>query len=103
MGDYYIRFQKRAKPSVVPEAMADEDYERVVVDAVKTILKEAGEPIMFQHILNRLFVLIFEAGALLNTTVNPLSILEKSLGHEFELSPFEIDGEEVGNLWNLII
>ena len=103
VGDYYIRFQKRAKPSVVPEAMADEDYERVVVDAVKTILKEAGEPIMFQHILNRLFVLIFEAGALLNTKVDPISILKKRVGHEFELSPFEIDGEEVGNLWNLII
>jgi len=58
---------------------------------------------MFQHILNRLFVLIFEAGALLNTKVDPISILKKRVGHEFELSPFEIDGEEVGNLWNLII
>ena len=101
VGDYYIRFQKRAKPSVVPEAIPDEDYERVVIDSVKTILEEAGEPIMFQHILNRLFVLIFEAGALLNTTVDPISILKKRVGHEFELIPHEVDGKEVGSLWSL--
>jgi hypothetical protein len=103
VGDYYIRFQKRAEPSVVPEAMPEEDYEKVVIDSVKTILEDADEPIMFQQILNRLFVLIFEAGALLNTKVDPISILKKRIGHEFELIPYEIDGEEVGNLWNLII
>jgi len=101
VGDYYIRFQKRAKPSVVPEAIPDEDYEKVVIDSVKTILEEAGKPIMFQHILNRLFVLIFEAGALLNTTVDPISILKKRVGHEFELVPHEVDGKEVGSLWTL--
>ena len=101
VGDYYIRFQKRAKPSIVPEAIPDEDYEKVVIDSVKTILEEAGKPIMFQHILNRLFVLIFEAGALLNTTVDPISILKKKVGHEFKLVPHEVNGKEVGSLWAL--
>jgi len=102
VGDYYIRFQKREKAAVVPEAMPDEDYERVVVDSVRTILEEAGEPIMFQQILNRLFVFIFEAGALLNTTVDPISILKKRVGHDFELVPHEVDGKEVGSLWALV-
>jgi hypothetical protein len=48
-----------------------------------------------------LFVLIFEAGALLNTTVDPISILKKRVGHEFELVPHEVDGKEVGSLWTL--
>jgi len=101
VGDYYIRFQKRENPSIVPEAIPEEDYEKVVVNSVKTILEEAGEPIMFQHILNRLFVLIFEAGALLNTTVDPISILKKRVGHEFELVPHKVEDKEVGSLWAL--
>ena len=56
---------------------------------------------MFQEIINRLFVLLFEAGVLLNTTVDPISVLKKRVGHEFELIPHEIDGTEVGSLWAL--
>ena len=101
VGDYYIRFQKREKKSVVPEAVPDKDYEKIVIKSVKTILEEAGEPIMFQHILNRLFVLIFEAGALLNTTIDPISILKLRVGKEFNLVPQEIDGVKVGSLWTI--
>lgn len=101
VGDYYIRFQKREHPSVVPEVIPDEDYEKVVINSVKTILNEAGKPIMFQQILNRLFVHIFEEGALLNTTVDPITILKKRVGHDFELIPHLIDEQEVGQLWSL--
>jgi len=79
----------------------DEEYEKVVVESVRTILEEAGAPIMFQEILNRLFVLLFDAGVLLNTTVDPISILKKRVGHEFELVPHKVDDKEVGSLWAL--
>jgi adenine-specific DNA methylase len=101
VGDYYIRFQKRDTPSFVPDPLPDGEYERVVIESMSTILEEAGEPIMFQEILNRLFVLIFEAGALLNTTVDPVSVIKKQVGHKFKLIPHEVDGKEVGSLWAL--
>ena len=101
IGDYYIRFQKRDTPSFIPKPLPNEEYERVVIESVSAILKDAGKPIMFQEILNRLFVLIFDAGALLNTTVDPISIIKKYVGHKFKLIPHEVNGKEAGRLWTL--
>jgi 16S rRNA G966 N2-methylase RsmD len=54
IGDYYIRFRKPAKRVGLPtdSEIAEERYERIIVDAVKRLIATRGEPTPYSLIIN---------------------------------------------------
>lgn len=54
IGDYYIRFRKPAKRVGLPtdSEIAHERYERIIVDSVKRLIAERGEPTPYSLIIN---------------------------------------------------
>jgi len=53
VGDYYIRFRKPKRKAVLSDSEIDKvRYERIVVDTVKKIIAERGEPTSYSTIIN---------------------------------------------------
>ena len=85
-GDYYIRFIKPEYPrQVVNERQIDMiRFENVVVDAVKRIIAERGEPTSYTDILKRIYIELDKYGYLLIAKPENIEkILNKYLGREF--------------------
>lgn len=85
VGDYYIRFFKPKQNVQKTEQQIDKSVqERIVVDAVTTVLAERGEPTSYAWILNTIDTKLIERGYnLLSNPEEIKSILDKHLGKEF--------------------
>jgi DNA modification methylase len=86
IGDYYIRFEKSRMPKKTQEAsVSDEQYRRIVIDSVKGIIAERGEPTPYTFIINGLYPVLNSYGYLLTDGQDVKKILESELGKEFVL------------------
>jgi DNA modification methylase len=98
-GDYYIRFKKPVQEKLKTEASIDEErYERVVVETVKRILAERGEPTSYSYLLNFVDVELERNGLLLGARTEIKDILKKHKGKEFILVEVQ-DGLVKGAKW----
>lgn len=86
IGDYYIRF---VKPSIEREktqfGVDEERYEKVVVDSVRRILAERGEPTAYSYLINFVDVELEKNGLLLGAKTDIKDVLEKYQDKEFVL------------------
>lgn len=86
IGDYYIRF---IKPPIEREktqfGVDEERYEKVVVESVKRILAERGEPIAYSYLINFVDVELEKNGLLLGAKTDIKDVLEKYRDKEFVL------------------
>ncbi len=86
IGDYYIRFMK---PSIEREktqfGVDEERYEKVVVESVKRILAERGEPTAYSYLINFVDVELEKNGLLLGAKTDIKDVLEKYRDKEFVL------------------
>lgn len=93
VGDYYLRFKKPALPRQfkLEESLVDlSTFENVVVDSVKTIIAERGEPVTYNDVLKSIYVELDKYGYLLAAKLDRIdAILEKHRDKEFEF----IDGK----------
>jgi len=105
VGDYYIRFRK---PEREREGMADveidrERYERIVVDTVKKMIAERGEPTPYSLIINSYQVIYDELkrnGYLFSAPEEIADILRKHIDKEFRLVPVTDEkGKTIGQKW----
>jgi len=87
VGDYYIRFYKSPNKKEKTEEQIDRDVqERIVVDAITTVLAERGEPTSYAWLLNTIDTKLIERGYnLLSNPEDLRKIIEKHLGKEFIL------------------
>ncbi len=87
VGDYYIRFYKSLNKKQRLEQQIDADVqERIVVDAITTVLAERGEPTSYAWLLNTIDTKLVERGYNLISNPEDLKkIIEKHLGKEFVL------------------
>jgi DNA modification methylase len=87
IGDYYIRFRKPKSAQVKTREQADEaTQERIVVESVRKILAERGEPTAYPWIINRIDTELAQRGySLVRNPKGINSILKSHLGNEFVL------------------
>jgi hypothetical protein len=106
IGDYYIRFRKPISPrgALMESSEIDEvRYERIIVDAVKKILAERGEPVPYSIIINS-YPMIYEElknnGYLLSTPENIEKVLKRNINKEFELVIIRNEDKKIiGKKW----
>lgn len=105
VGDYYIRFRKPEKRSeLISEAEIDKTrYERIIVDTVKKIIAERGEPTTYSTIINS-YPTIYEElkknGYLFSAPEGVEEVLKKYLNKEFTLVDVKDEkGKIVGKKW----
>jgi len=106
VGDYYIRFRKTEKESLgltVYSEIEKERYERIIVDAVKKIIGERGEPTPYSTIVNNYPIIYDElkkSGYLFSAPEGIEEILKRNIDKEFVLVDVKNDkGEVIGQKW----
>jgi DNA modification methylase len=86
IGDYYIRFKKPIQKKEKTEIEVDEErYEKVVVETVKKILAERGEPTSYSYLINFIDVELEKNGLLLGAKTDIKDVLNKYKNKEFVL------------------
>jgi 16S rRNA G966 N2-methylase RsmD len=106
VGDYYIRFKKPevARQSLASDASIDtERFERIIVECVKKIIAERGEPTPYGFIINSYSMIYDELkknGYLFTASTGIDQILKKHLNDEFTTVPIkDPSGRNVGRGW----
>lgn len=105
VGDYYIRFRKPEQArGDLPDAQIDQErYERIIVDSVKKVIAERGEPTPYSYILNSYSIIYDElkkSGYLFSASDSIDSVLKKYLNKEFDLVQKKDDkGKVKARLW----
>jgi hypothetical protein len=105
VGDYYIRFKKpkRSRKQLADEQEIDkETYERIVIECVKKIIAERGEPTPPSYIMNAypsIYEEFIKNGYLFSATRDIQKILEKH-SDIFEKRPkTDNKGKNIGHVW----
>jgi len=105
-GDYYIRFRKTKRESLglaVYSEIDKERYERIIVDTVKKLIAERGEPIPYSIVVNSYPIIYDElkrSGYLFSAPEGIEEILKRNLNEEFILVDVTNDkGKVVGQKW----
>jgi len=104
VGDYYIRFRKPKQKTVLSDSEIDKvRYERVVVDTVKKIIAERGEPTSYSTIINSYPTIYGELkrnGCLFSAPDSIGNILKKRLNKDFVLiNVKDSKGKVIGKKW----
>ena len=100
IGDYYIRFRKpkSSKKLHKVEELDKQIYENIIVQSVKKILAERGEPTAYRHIVNsysNIFKELKNRGYLFSAEKSIDDVLKDNMGKEFEL----VHVEDNSKLW----
>jgi len=104
VGDYYIRFRKPEKKATLSESEIDKvRYERIVVNTLKHIIAERGEPTSYSTLINS-YPTIYNAlkknGYLFSAPEGIEEILRKHLNNDFELVDVKNEkGKTIGKKW----
>jgi len=106
VGDYYIRFRKTEKESLglaVYSEIDKERYERIIVNTVKKIIGERGEPTPYSIIVNSYPIIYDElkkSGYLFSAPEGIEEILKRNLDKEFVLVEVKDNkGKVIGQKW----
>ena len=100
IGDYYIRFRKPESMKELHkiEELDKQIYENIIIQSVKKILAERGEPTAYRHIVN-CYSFIYEElknrGYLFSAEKSIDDVLKDNMGTEFEL----VHTEDNSKLW----
>jgi len=104
VGDYYIRFRKPERKVALSESEIDKvRYERIIINTVKNLIAERGEPTPYSIIINS-YPTIYDAlkknGYLFSAPEGIGEILKKNLNKEFVLVDVkDKDGKTIGKKW----
>ncbi|MBN2335630.1 hypothetical protein JXL21_08720, partial [Candidatus Bathyarchaeota archaeon] len=106
VGDYYIRFRKTEKETQDVSIYGEIDkerYERIIIDTVKHLIAERGEPSTYSNIVNS-YPLIYDqlkkSGYLFSAPESIEDILKRNLNKEFVLiDVYNDDDEVIGQKW----
>lgn len=106
VGDYYIRFLKTEKESLglaIYSEIDKEAYEHIIVDAVKKVIGEIGEPTPYSTIINSYPIIYSELknnGYLFSAPEGIEEILKRNLNKEFVLEDVtDNKGKVIGQKW----
>jgi len=106
VGDYYLRIRKteRDHRDLAEYSEIDKErYEKLIVDVIKRIIAERGEPVTYSVLVNSYPTIYMELkrhGFLFSAPESIEDILKKNISTEFELIEYKSEsGRTIGSKW----
>ena len=99
-GDFYLRFVKTARPARQMEEISEERFRRIVIDTCREVIASRAEPTPYTILINQVDPVLAKRGLFgtLHTGLDVKTVLEESVGKEFELVDAKMGGAS-GKLW----
>jgi 16S rRNA G966 N2-methylase RsmD len=99
-GDFYLRFAKTARPARPMEEISEERFRRIVIETCREVIAIRAEPTPYTILINQVDPVLAKRGLFgtLQTGLDVKTVLEESLGREFELVEAKLGGAS-GKLW----
>jgi 16S rRNA G966 N2-methylase RsmD len=99
-GDFYLRFAKTTRPARQMEEISEEPFRRIVIDTCKEVIARRAEPTPYTILINQIDPVLAKRGLFgtLHTGLDVKTVLEESIGKEFELMEAKLGGA-TGKLW----
>jgi 16S rRNA G966 N2-methylase RsmD len=99
-GDFYLRFSRTARPARQMEEISEERFRRIVIETCREVIARRAEPTPYTILINQVDPVLARRGLFgtLQTGLDVKTVLEESLGSEFELMDAKLGGAS-GKLW----
>jgi len=99
-GDFYLRFVKTARPARPMEEISEERFRRIVIETCREVIASRAEPTPYTILINQVDPVLAKRGLFgtLQTGLDVKTVLEESIGTEFELMDAKLGGAS-GKLW----
>lgn len=99
-GDFYLRFVKTLRPVRAMEEVTEERFRRIVIETCREVIAIRAEPTPYTILINQVDPVLAKRGLFgtLHTGLDVKTVLEESLGKEFELVDAKLGGAS-GKLW----
>jgi 16S rRNA G966 N2-methylase RsmD len=99
-GDFYLRFAKAELPARQMEEITEERFRRIVIETCRKVIADRAEPTPYTILINQVDPVLARRGLFgtLQTGLDVKTVLEESLGAEFELVDAKLGGA-AGKLW----
>ena len=99
-GDFYLRFVKTARPARPMEEISEERFRRIVIETCREVIASRAEPTPYTILINQVDPVLAKRGLFgtLQTGLDVKTVLEESIGKEFELMDAKLGGAS-GKLW----
>ncbi len=99
-GDFYLRFAKTARPARQMEEISEERFRRIVIETCREVIANRAEPTPYTILINQVDPVLAKRGLFgtLHTGLDVKTVLEESVGQEFELVEAKLGGA-TGKLW----
>jgi 16S rRNA G966 N2-methylase RsmD len=99
-GDFYLRFSKTVRPTRQMEEISEERFRRIVIETCREVIASRAEPTPYTILINQVDPVLARRGLFgtLQTGLDVKTVLEESIGKEFELVDAKLGGA-TGKLW----
>jgi hypothetical protein len=99
-GDFYLRFVKTARPARQMEEINEDRFRRIVIDTCREVIASRAEPTPYTILINQVDPVLAKRGLFgtLHTGLDVKTVLEESVGKDFELVDAKLGGAS-GKLW----
>jgi hypothetical protein len=99
-GDFYLRFSKTTQPARPMEEISEERFRRIVIETCREVIAERAEPTPYTILINQVDPVLAKRGLFgtLQTGLDVKTVLEQSVGEDFELVDAKLGGAS-GKLW----
>ncbi len=99
-GDFYLRFAKTARPSHKMEEISEDIFRRIVIETCREVIANRAEPTPYTILINQVDPVLAKRGLFgtLHTGLDVKTVLEETVGKEFELVDAKLGGA-TGKLW----
>jgi hypothetical protein len=99
-GDFYLRFAKTGRPARQMEEISEERFRRIVIETCREVIAMRAEPTPYTILINQVDPVLARRGLFgtLKTGLDVKTVLEESVGREFELVDAKLGGA-TGKLW----
>jgi 16S rRNA G966 N2-methylase RsmD len=99
-GDFYLRFAKTIQPVRHMEEITEERFRRIVIETCRKVIADRAEPTPYTILINRVDPVLAKRGLFgaLDTGLDVKTVLEESVGKEFQLVDAKLGAAE-GKLW----
>jgi len=99
-GDFYLRFAKTIQPVRHMEEITEERFRRIVIETCRKVIADRAEPTPYTILINQVDPVLAKRGLFgtLDTGLDVKTVLEESVGKEFQLVDAKLGAAE-GKLW----
>jgi len=99
-GDFYLRFAKTTRPARQMEEISEQRFRAIVIETCREVIASRAEPTPYTILINQVDPVLAKRGLFgtLQTGLDVKTVLEESVGKDFELVDAKLGGA-AGKLW----